>query len=35
LGRAQARFTELGGSRILLSLTHTDDTAAAMAVVVR
>jgi holo-[acyl-carrier protein] synthase len=34
-GRAQNRFTELGGSRILLSLTHTDDTAAAMAVVVR
>jgi holo-[acyl-carrier protein] synthase len=34
-GRAQARFTELGASRVLLSLTHTDDTAAAMAVVVR
>jgi holo-[acyl-carrier protein] synthase len=34
-GRAQTRFAELGGSRILLSLTHTDDTAAAMAVVVR
>jgi holo-[acyl-carrier protein] synthase len=34
-GRAQIRFTELGGSRVLLSLTHTDDTAAAMAVIVR
>ena len=34
-GRAHTRFAELGGSRILLSLTHTDDTAAAMAVVVR
>lgn len=34
-GRAQARFAELGASRVLLSLTHTDDTAAAMAVVVR
>jgi holo-[acyl-carrier protein] synthase len=34
-GRAQARFTQLGASRVLLSLTHTDDTAAAMAVVVR
>jgi holo-[acyl-carrier protein] synthase len=34
-GRAQARFTELGARRVLLSLTHTDDTAAAMAVVVR
>jgi holo-[acyl-carrier protein] synthase len=34
-GRAEARFNELGGSRVLLSLTHTDETAAAMAVVVR
>lgn len=34
-GRAEARFRELGASRVLLSLTHTDDTAAAMAVVVR
>jgi holo-[acyl-carrier protein] synthase len=34
-GRAQARCTQLGATRVLLSLTHTDDTAAAMAVVVR
>lgn len=34
-GRAAARFAELKASRVLLSLTHTDDTAAAMAVVVR
>jgi holo-[acyl-carrier protein] synthase len=33
-GRAATRFRELGASRVLLSLTHTDETAAAMAVVV-
>lgn len=33
-GRADMRFRELGGRQILLSLTHTDDLAAAMAVVV-
>jgi holo-[acyl-carrier protein] synthase len=34
-GRAESRFRELGASRVLLSLTHTDETAAAMAVIVK
>ena len=33
-GRAAPRLAELGGSQVLLSLTHTDDLAAAIAVVV-
>jgi holo-[acyl-carrier protein] synthase len=34
LGRAAPRLGELGGTQVLLSLTHTDDLAAAIAVVV-
>jgi holo-[acyl-carrier protein] synthase len=33
-GRAGPRLTELGGTQVLLSLTHTDDLAAAIAVIV-
>ena len=33
-GRAGPRLGELGGKQVLLSLTHTDDLAAAIAVVV-
>lgn len=33
-GRAAPRLAELGGTRVLLSLTHTDDLAAAIAVVI-
>jgi holo-[acyl-carrier protein] synthase len=33
-GRAGPRLEELGGAQVLLSLTHTDDLAAAIAVVV-
>lgn len=33
-GRAAARLAELGGTQVLLSLTHTDDLAAAIAAVV-
>jgi holo-[acyl-carrier protein] synthase len=33
-GRAGPRLGELGGTHVLLSLTHTDDLAAAIAVVV-
>jgi holo-[acyl-carrier protein] synthase len=32
-GRAAVRLGELGGGQVLLSLTHTDDLAAAIAVV--
>ena len=32
-GRAAERLRELGGTAVLVSLTHTDDLAAAMAVI--
>jgi len=33
-GRAAARMREMGGRAVLLSLTHTDDLAAALAVLI-